>query len=66
MAGGGGGASSYPTNQSSQMDAKGLLDPLKDYTRSLKIPEDAKTEDAGTCRYIFLFVHLLWNVFKVV
>jgi len=45
VAAGGGGASSYSTNYSSEIDAKGLLNPLKDHTNSLRIPN--QTEDAG-------------------
>ena len=45
VAAGGGGASSYSTNSSSEIDANGLLNPLKDHRDSQKIPN--QTEDAG-------------------
>ena len=45
IAGGGGGASSHATNETSDMDAQGLLSPWTDYKNSIKIP--GHTDDAG-------------------
>ena len=45
IAGGGGGASSHATNETSDMDAQGLLSPWTDYKNSIKIPDH--TDDAG-------------------
>ena len=45
IAGGGGGASSHATNETSDMDAQGLLSPWNDYKNSIQIPDH--TDDAG-------------------
>ena len=45
MAAGGGGASSNASSQSSDFNAQGLVNPMKDYRNSIKVND--LTEDAG-------------------
>ena len=52
VAAGGGGASSNISTTSSDFDAQGLVNPLKDYRNSMKVAD--LTEDAG----IFIFYAL--------
>lgn len=54
---GGGGASSHFTNETGNIDSRGLVNPWKNYINSPKIPQNAI--DAGTLKFIFVLSFIL-------